>query len=61
MKAAVLFEALAILRALKDMPTTGYPQHVVSWHRVMSAHNALEVALIYEGLKVPVEQEKEAA
>lgn len=54
MKAAVLYEALAVLRAVKDLPCTGFPAGL-SWHRVMSAHNALEYALMQQGLTVPVE------
>lgn len=57
MKAAVLFEALAILRHFKDSQLSD-EQTGIKWYRVMSAHNNLEFALMQAGLVVDVEPVK---
>lgn len=54
MKAAVLFEALALLRTVKDLPVTNWPVGL-DWYRVMTAHNLLERELSLAGLQVAVE------
>lgn len=54
MRADILFEALAVLRQVKDLPTKDFPE-ALKWHRVMTAANALEWALADAGLKVAVE------
>ena len=54
MKAAVLFEALAILRQVKDLPGTASVPGL-DWYRVMCACNDLASELKRAGLVVAVE------
>lgn len=58
MRADILFEALAVLRQVKDIPAKDFPE-ALKWHRVMTAANALEWALADEGLSLTVEKPQE--
>ena len=53
MRAEVLFEALAILRAAKDEPSDVVPG--VAWIRIARVVSEMEVALIVAGLQIPIE------
>jgi hypothetical protein len=59
-RADILFEALAVLRQVKDLPAKDFPE-ALKWHRVMTAANALEWALADEGLRLTVEKPQEVA
>jgi hypothetical protein len=54
-KAEILFDALAILRAVKDLDLREFPAGL-EWIRVQRAHSQLELALILAGLTVQVEE-----
>lgn len=59
MTADILYEALAVLRAVKEIDVKDFPQQSIPWIRVQRAHSALEMALILAGLQVPVEKPAE--
>lgn len=60
MRADTLYEALAVLRAVKDLDVTKFPAGI-EWIRVQRAHSRLETELTLAGLNVAVEKPQEVA
>jgi hypothetical protein len=59
MNAHTLYEALEVLRAVKDLPDGEFPKGL-EWIRVARAYSDLDIGLRVAGLQVPVDLVREA-